>query len=73
MISPEEHLKESNWSLMHPLVLFHVVFYFIASTCDGGRIQLRDSRVLEVLVKEIQILLLIPAWHKVIKRVFVHT
>jgi len=62
----EEHLKESNWSLMHPLVLFHVVLYFITSTCDDGKVQLRDSGVLEVLVKEIQILLLIPAWHKVV-------
>ena len=54
---------------MHPLVLFHVVFYFIANISDDGMVQLRDSGVLEVLVKELQILLLIPAWHKVVLNV----
>ena len=59
-------MRECNWSLMHPVALFHVVFYFIANTSDDGRTQLRESGVLDVLVKEVQILLLVPAWHKVV-------
>ena len=55
---------------MHPLVLFHVVFYFLANTSDDGKVQLRDSGVLAVLVKELQILQLIPAWHKVTNYIF---
>ena len=64
-------MKKSNWSLMHPLVLFHVMFYFISNTSDHGRVQLRESGVLDVLVKEIEILLLVPAWHKVIYLLYI--
>ena len=64
-------MKESNWSLMHPLVLFHVMFYFIANASDHGRMQLTESGVLDVLVKEIEILLLIPVWHKVVYLLYI--
>ena len=57
----------SEWSLMHPLFLFHFLFYFLVTICNAGMKQLRDSGVIDLIVKELWMIQLIPKWHKVSK------
>ena len=60
-------LEKSEWSSTHPLFLFHFLFYFLVTISDDGMKQLRDSGVIDLIVKELWIIKLIPKWHKVNK------
>ena len=63
----EKLLEKSEWSVMHPLYLFHFLFYFLINISDDGKKQLRDSGVLKMIIKELWMIQLIPNWHKVCK------
>ena len=69
--SIDKLLEMSEWSLMHPLFLFHFLFYFLATICSDGIEQLRDSGVIDLIVKELWMIQLIPKWHKVIINAYV--
>ena len=63
----EKLLEKSEWSIMHPLYLFHFLFYFLINVSDHGKKLLRDSGVLKMISKELWMIQLIPNWHKVSK------
>ena len=65
----EKLLEESEWSMMHPLFLFHFLFYFLITIGDDGKKQLRDSGVIKLIIKELWMIQLFPTWHKVSKMV----
>ena len=64
----EKLIEKSEWSLLHPLFLFHILFYFLINIWYDGKKQLRDSGGLNLIVKELRMIQLIPKWHQVSKK-----